>query len=222
MKRINTFLIIMIVISNYSYSQQVQCIDDNGKSYNGFLFLYPYGIAQDNIEINYTDINKDTVLFIKGDALRYDNQWFSLTDDENQYRKLINITYVDVEYNIFVLKCLKANNILKVYIDNKVCFSPWVVDNMYIEYKDFNKYLQESFPIPTLDNPVHEKPCANSNIVEDFQKVDYVATAVQGDWVKLILDDDSFTNKNFGEDKNGWVRWRNDTGKFILKVAFSY
>lgn len=184
----------------------------------GFVFVAISRIYQHQGEIIIFSETKDTLLYIVNRKIHIKGSVYEIVEEEYLYKKNINIESFNPEYGLFILKCFgTSGSYYKVEINGQVGLI--MNDQDYVEFKDFNKYIMEAYPIPSEYNPIRIGPDENSQVIQDFDKWTFVPVEIKGDWLRVI--DNKKCYKGVAPSPNditGWIRWRKN-GEFILKVA---
>jgi hypothetical protein len=224
----SNFILITLTFSllNFCSTNQVQSkLTLNNKSENkliGFVYIKISNIYYQNGMVVLVDTKQDTILSIENKSLSIDGKNYKIIDEEYLYKKNINVKAFDAEYGIFVLECYGLiDGFYQVKINDQIGLINNDNFKEYIEFKDFEKYIMDTRPIPTQKNPLRIKPNETSEIIEEFNKWAFIPVEVNGDWVKVKDDKDCYPGvAPSPTDITGWIRWRKD-GEFILKVAYT-
>ncbi len=188
----------------------------------GFVFIDLSRINNCQGYVFILDQNKDTILQLQNQTISLNGVKYALFEEEYLYKDLINAEVFEPEYGLFILKCYEVTDkFYKVEFNEKITFVSNNVINKCIQFKDLEKYILESYPVPTQQNPMRENPDENSGIVNNFDKWTYLPVEIDGDWIKVVDDKDCYSGEAPSSvEIKGWIRWRKD-GDFILNVAHS-
>jgi len=215
------FIITFLSISFRIYSQQ-QLVENEKGELKGFVFVDISKAYHSSGHISILDLKKDTILTIENKSVSINGKNYETIEEEYLYRKLFDIEVLEAEYGFFILKCYgETDGFYKVGINSSIGLVPNNATNSLTVFKDLEKYIMETHPIPTKQNPLRQKPNENSEIVKAFEKWTYLSVEIVGDWLKVTDNKDCYSGASPSTvDIVGWIRWRKD-GKFILKVAHS-
>lgn len=222
----NTIIILLITVSLFQcFAYQGQICKINKKrdvnNAEGFLFIDISKIYHHGGKVTIYNESWDTILFIVDKNVRVNGVYYDLIEEDYLCKRMVNAESFDPEYGLFVLKCFgeKADGFYKVSINGKVGLI--LNDTNYIDFKDFNRYILETYPIPTVENPLRTSPNDNAQIINDFEKWTFLPLKIVGDWVQVIDDKNCYKGEAPSPIKIiGWIRWKKN-GEFILKVAYN-
>lgn len=191
----------------------------NESKQTGFLFVKISNINRYGGNVCIINDN-DTIISFNGKKIFIDNKEYDIIDEEYKYKKFVNIETLDAEYGLFILKCYSSeDDSYKVEINGAFAYIPKEVNNQNIEFKDFEAFILDTYPIPNNDNPILKNPSESSESVDGFINWTYKPVEIKGDWLKVIDNKDCYFGTAPAPNPiSGWIRWRKD-GEFILKVA---
>jgi hypothetical protein len=221
MKKIALPIIILAILYQCSVSQGNSANTKPKEVTNklqGFVFIEISKIYQHQGKVTVFSKDKDTILYIENKNIHIKKSVYEIVEEEYLYKKSINIELLNPEYGLFILKCFgTSGDFYKVEINGQIGLI--INDKDYVEFKDFNKYIMDTYPIPTEFNPIRIEPNENSKLIQDFDKWTFLPIEIKGDWLKVI--DNKKCYKGVAPSPNdikGWIRWKKN-GEFILKVA---
>lgn len=186
----------------------------------GFVFINLSRINYHGGAVSILDIDKDTLLYLKNQIISINGTKYKIYEEEYLYKKLLNAVIFEPEYGLFIFKCYEiTNKYYKVELNGKIALISNRPMNKCIQFKNFEQYIMDAYPIPSQQNPLRTNPDESEGIVDGFEKWSYLPVKIDGDWVKIVDDKDCYSGEAPSSvDIVGWIRWRKD-GKFILKVA---
>ncbi|TKG88258.1 hypothetical protein EYV94_27370 [Puteibacter caeruleilacunae] len=186
----------------------------------GFVFIDFSRITNQEEAVSVLDQNGDTILYLQNRVISLHGIDYAVYDEEHLYKKLVDAEVFEPEYGFFILRCYEiTDQFYKVELNEKVALVSKDVTSKSIQFKNVEKYIMESYPMPTQQNPIRVSPDEDADEVNDFDKWTYLPVEIDGDWVKVVDDKDCYSGEAPSSiDIKGWIRWRKD-GKFILKVA---
>ncbi len=187
---------------------------------NGFIFIDISDIYHNGGEINLITTENESFLSIQNTKITFNGSEYDLIEEEHVYKKSIGAEAFFAEYGLFVLKCLsKSDTFYEAELNKQKVLIP--IDSKYVEFKDLEKYILDTYPVPTELNPLRDKPNETALEVNDYLDHTYTAIEIEGDWVKVKDDKECYAGEQPSvKDIVGWVRWRKD-GVFMLKVAYT-
>lgn len=194
--------------------------EGEGTELQGFVFVNISKIYHHNGKVTIISKEKDTIVHVENKMTFIQGRAYETIDEEYLYRKSINVESFNPEYGLFILRCYgSTNDFYKVEINDEIGLINKYTFEDLIEFKDLERYVMETSPIPTQHNPVRINPNEDSDSVVDFERWTFIPVEISGDWLKVRDNKDCYKGVSPSEkDIFGWIRWRKDKN-FILKVA---
>ncbi len=187
----------------------------------GFVFIDISKIYHHHGEVTILNEEGDVLIHAKNKMIAVQGKNYETIEEEHLYKKYINVESFHPEYGLFILRCYgSVGENYKVKINDVFGLINKALSHEFIEFKDLEKYVMETIPIPDKNNPIRIKPDDNSEIVRDFEEWTFIPVGISGDWLKVRDNKDCYKVITPSErDINGWIRWKRN-GVFILKVAY--
>lgn len=218
---IPVLVIFLFITCQVSQRSTVEArVRQESKELIGFLYINISKIYHDKGKVTIISIDKDTIVQVVDKTIELGNKKYETIDEEYQYRKLITTESFDPEYGLFILRCIGfTDGIYEVEINNEIGLVDKKYFNEFIQFKNLERYVLETHPIPSEDNPVRLEPNENSKQMEGFEELTFIPEKIVGDWIKVKDNKECYKGVKPSEvDMVGWIRWRKD-GVFILRVA---
>lgn len=226
MYMINYLLILTsIFIFHCQTSSEISVIrqnDDFQCKLDGFVFIDISKIYHHGGEVIIFGSKKDTIVHIKDKTIKINGIIYQTIEQDYLLKSQINVNSFDPENGLFGLEsCGFKNNFHKIRINKRIGLINSEIFGAYAEFKDFKRYIMDTYPIPTKQNPLRTGPSEKDSIIYDFDKWTYLSVEIIGDWLRVIDDKDCYSGVAPSEKEIiGWIRWRKN-GIFILKVAYT-
>lgn len=191
----------------------------NKNSEIGYLFIDISKIYYHNKNFEISSINKEMSLFFNGKKIKINDKSYDIIEDFNEYNEFIKSEAFFPEYDLFIVKCIKKSNGYYITINSKEFFIDNEKYNDLLTFKTQEKYMLDAYPVPSIKNPIREKPDSNAKIIDDYNEFTFISVEIKGDWLKIKDDKECYSGENPSKkDIIGWIRWR-DKGEIIIKIA---
>jgi hypothetical protein len=159
----------------------------------GFVFIDISKIYHHHGVVTIINEGGDTLVHVKDKMIAIQGSDYETIEEEHLYKKNLNVESFHPEYGLFILRCYgSVGENYKVKINDVIGLINKDLSREFIEFKDLEKYVMETNPIPDQNNPVRIKPDENSEIVSDFEEWTFIPVEISGDWLKVRDNKDCY------------------------------
>lgn len=188
----------------------------------GFLFINISRIYSREITFALLNKEKDTLISFMNEKTYFENNVYETMDEDGFYKRKLDVTALDPEYGLFILKSFGLNNdgYYAVEVNKDTAYVHKEDHKDVLEFKSPEKYVMGGYPHPTKENPLRMSPEDSAKIISGFEKNTYIPIKIEGDWLKVKDNKVCFPGPDpLKEVLIGWIRWRKD-GEVILDVRY--
>jgi hypothetical protein len=122
------------------------------------------------------------------------------------------------DYDLLIFECtdiLPDRYIVKVNNESKEI----PIGQKHITYETVQQHILNNYIVLSKKSPLRNQPSDDSHVIENYRQNSYLPIKIEGDWLKVKCNMDCegcFDGKLI----EGWVKWRDCSGKLLIRIYY--
>jgi hypothetical protein len=166
-----------------------------------------------------TVYDKNGVFAVIGQILSINDVEFDIREHNTKELQMqLNAYVFEPDYSLLIFECIDTTStdyIVKVNNSEKSIPRK----QLFVKFETVQEHLLNNYIVLGKENPLRENPYPSSPIIINYVEYFYEAVEVSGNWLKLrcFFDCEGCPD---GESIEGWVKWKDDSGKIIVEIFY--